>query len=109
MSDGVLSVFLMQINENINPNWVNKVCKRSVTIAICSFAYIGKSKELNNVGIISTWGDMWFKSASIISGQSVLSVQFKATIEMGTFHIRGAIEFLILDQFWQMRCQNYCD
>ena len=28
---------------------------------------------------------------------------------MGTFLIWGAIELSILDQFWQMKCQNYRD
>ena len=39
----------MQIHDNIDPNWAIKVCKWSVTITICSFPYIAKSKELNYV------------------------------------------------------------
>ena len=39
----------MRINGNIDPRYkVCKVCKRSVTITICLFPYIGKSKELNH-------------------------------------------------------------
>ena len=39
----------MQIHDNIDPNWAIEVCKRSVTITICSFPYVGKSKELDYV------------------------------------------------------------
>ena len=39
----------MQIHDNIDPNWAIEVCKWSVTITICSFPYIGKSKELDYV------------------------------------------------------------
>ena len=37
----------IRIHDNIDPNWVIEVRKRSVTITICSFPYIGKSKELD--------------------------------------------------------------
>ena len=36
-------------HHNIDPNWAIKVCKWSVTITICSFPFIGKSKELDYV------------------------------------------------------------
>ena len=36
-----------RINDDIDPNWANEVCQWSVTITICSFQYIGKSKKLN--------------------------------------------------------------
>ena len=98
----------MRIHDNIDPNWAIEVCKWSVTITICSFPYIGKSKELDYVRK-SARGDQWFKSSTIMSSQSVRSIRFTATMEMGTFHLWGAIEWSILDQFWQMRCQNYCD
>ena len=58
---------------------------------------------------ISTQGDKWFKSFTIILSQSVWSIRFTATMEMGTFHLWSAIELSILDQFWQMRRQNHCD
>ena len=67
-------------------------------ITICSFPYIGKSKELDCVRK-SVRGDQWFKSSTIMSSQSVRSIRFTATIEMGTFHLWGAIELSILDQF----------
>ena len=59
----------MRINDNIDPNWPNVVC------------------------------DKWFKSCAIISSQSVLQIQLIATMEMGTFHLWGAIELSIPDQF----------
>ena len=37
----------IRIHDNIDPNWVTEVRKWSVTITICSFPYIGKSKELD--------------------------------------------------------------
>ena len=37
----------MRIHDNIDPNWAIEVCGWSVTITICSFPYIGKSKELD--------------------------------------------------------------
>ena len=39
----------MQIYDNIDPNWAIEVCKWNVKITICSFPYMGKSKELNYV------------------------------------------------------------
>ena len=39
----------MQIHDNIDPNWAIEVCKWSVTITICSFPCIEKSKELDYV------------------------------------------------------------
>ena len=39
----------MSIHDNIDPNWAIEVCKWSVTITICSFPYIGKSKEYDYV------------------------------------------------------------
>ena len=39
----------MRIRDHISPNWAIEVCKWSVTITICSFPYIGKSKELDHV------------------------------------------------------------
>ena len=39
----------MRIHDNIDPNWATEVCKWSVTITICSFQYIGKSKESDYV------------------------------------------------------------
>ena len=39
----------MWIHDDIDPNWAIGVCKWSVTITICSFPYIGKSKELDYV------------------------------------------------------------
>ena len=73
----------------------------------CDFMLIKSSQREK----ISQWGDEWFKSSTIISSQSVLStwIRFTATMEIGTFHLWGAIELSILDQFWQMRCQNYHD
>ena len=97
----------MQIHDNINPNWAIEVCKWSVTITICSFPW-----EIKRIGLnkkISTWGDTWFKSSTIILSQSVWSIRFTATMKTGTFHLWDAIELSILDQFWQMRCQNDCD
>ena len=44
----------MRFYDNIDPNWAIEVCKRSLTITICSFPYIGKSKELDYVKKIST-------------------------------------------------------
>ena len=89
----------MRINDNIDPNWANEVCKWSVTITICSFPYIGKSKELNYIRKIRTWGDEGFKSCTIILSQSVLPIQLTATMEICTFHIWGDIELSNLDQF----------
>ena len=99
----------MRIPDNIDPNWAIEVCKWSVTIAISSLPYIGKSKELYYVRKSAHGVDKCFKSSTMISSQSVWSIQFTATMEMGTFHLWGAIELSILDQFWQMRCQNHCD
>ena len=86
----MLSYFMldarMRIHDNIDPNWATEVCKWSVTITICSFPYIGKSKELDYVRK-SARGDQWFKSSTIMSSQSVRSKRFTATIEMGTFTI----------------------
>ena len=108
----MLSYFMldarMRIHDNIDPNWAIEVCKWSVTITICSFPYIGKSKELDYVRK-SARSDQWFKSSTIMSSQSVRSKRFTATMEMGTFHLWGAIEWSILDQIWQMRCKNFCD
>ena len=98
----------MGIHDNIDPNWAIEVCKWSVTVTICSFPYIGKSKELNYVRK-SARGDQWFKPSTIMSSQYVRSIRFTATMEMGIFHLWDAIEWSILDQFWQMRCQNYRD
>ena len=95
--------------DNIDPNLAIEICKWSVTITICSFPYIWKSKL-----------DYVNKSAHEVISGSNHPLQywanqygqydlFTATMEMGTFHLRGAIELSILDQFWQMRCQNYCD
>ena len=39
----------IRIHDNIDPNWAIEVCKWNVTITICSFPYIGKSKELDYV------------------------------------------------------------
>ena len=75
----------LRINDNIDPNWANEVCKWSVTITICSFSHFGQSKELNYIRKISTWGDKGFRSCTIILSQSVLPIQL--------------IELLILDQF----------
>ena len=36
---------------------------------------------------ISIRGDKWFKSSTIIYSQSVWSIRFTATMEMGTFHL----------------------
>ena len=36
----------MRIPDNIDPYCAIEVCKCSLTITICSFPYIGKSKEL---------------------------------------------------------------
>ena len=59
----------MRINDNFDPNWASVVCKWSVTITpraitICSFPYIGKSKELSYVRKTSTWGEKGFKSCT---------------------------------------------
>ena len=43
----------MRINDNIDPNWANVICKWSVTITTCSFPYIRKSKELDYVESVS--------------------------------------------------------
>ena len=46
--------------------------------------------EIERIGLckkISTWGDKWFKSSTIISSQSVWSIRFTATMEMGTFNL----------------------
>ena len=98
----------MQIHDIIDPNWAIEVCKWSVTIIICSFPYIGKSKELDYVRK-SAQSDQWFKSYTIMLSQSVRSIRFTATMEMGTFHLWGAIKWSILGKFWQLRCQNYSD
>ena len=87
--------------------YVNEVW--SVTITMYSFPNIGKSKELDYVRKSAHEVIKWFKSSTIILSQSVWSIWFTATMEMGTFHLWGTIELSILDQFWQMRCQNYCD
>ena len=89
----------MRINDNIDPNRANEVCKWSATITICSFPYIGKPNELHYIRQISTWVDEWFKSCTIILSQSVLPIQLTAKMEMGTFHLWGAIELSTLDQF----------
>ena len=39
----------MRIHDNIDPNWAIEVCKWSVTITICSFPYIGKSKDVRKI------------------------------------------------------------
>ena len=75
----------MRINDNTDPNWANEVCKWSVKITICSFPYIGKSKELNYIRQISTWGDKGFKSCTIILSQLVLPIQLTATMERVLF------------------------
>ena len=98
----------MRIHDNIDRNREIEICKWSAMITICSFPYIGKSKELDYVRK-SARGDQWFKSSTIMWSQSVRSIRFTATMEMGTFYFWGAIEWSILDQFWQMRCQNFCD
>ena len=61
----------MRINNNIDSNWANEVCKWSVAITICSLSYILKSKELDNETKISAWGDKWFKSPAVILNQSI--------------------------------------
>ena len=86
----------MRIHDNIDPYWAIEVCKCSVTITICSFPYIGKSKELDYV---RKSAHEVIKSSTIMLSQSVRSIRFTATIEMGTFHLRGAIELSIPHQF----------
>ena len=39
----------MRIHDNIHSNWAIEVCVWSVTITICSFPYIGISKELDYI------------------------------------------------------------
>ena len=112
----------MRIHDNIDPNWAIGVCKWSIdhtdwfNIMVDDLndnhLFISIHLKIKRIGLrkkISTWGDKWFKSSTIILSQSVWSIRFTATMEMGTFHLWGAIELSILDQFWQMRCQNYCD
>ena len=82
----------MRIPDNIDPNWAIEVCKWSVTIAISSLPYIGKSKELYYVRKSAHEFDKCFKSSTMISSQSVWSTRFTATMEMGTFHLWDAIE-----------------
>ena len=46
--------------------------------------------EIKRIGLrkkISTLGDKWFKSSTIISSQSEWSIRLTATMEMGTFHL----------------------
>ena len=46
--------------------------------------------EIKRIGLrkeISTRGDKCFESSTMISSQSVWSIRFTATMEMGTFHL----------------------
>ena len=99
----------VRINDKMNPNWAKEVRKWSVTITTCSISIHWKSKELEYIRKISTRGDKWFKSSTIISRQSIWSIRFTATMKMGALHLWCAIILSIRDQFWQMRFQNHCD
>ena len=82
----------MWIHDNIDPHRAIEVYKWSVTIAVCSYPYTEKSKELDYVR----------KSAhEVISGSKVIHNNIEpismvntitATMEMGTFHLWVAIE-----------------
>ena len=77
----------MWINDNIDPNWANEVCKWGVTVTTCSLPYIGKSTKFDYVRKISTWGGMWFKSSAIISRQSIWSIRVTANLQ----HLKWAL------------------
>ena len=85
---GMLDVGI-RINDNINPNGqMGYENERNNTT--CSFPYIGKSKELDYIRKISTWGDELFRSLAIISSQSIWSIQLTAIMEMATSSVWGA-------------------